>query len=1277
MAIAFGLILALSSIPPSTAIEWNDFTNNLATDLAPLITLFGEQVTKQFLSESLSIWDNVIFAMAPLGILTAVVSAIRVCGNSSLRAFIGRAQESPGTAEVELLSCTSETTSELWHEGGIARVFGSPQILEVVKLQTEDEDYKGPGCTAGIELFDGACREGAWVAVKGTQLDLEKSRYHRPNLSLNIGIKRQPKRVTYIAAAFGTILQLGVLVYAGLTAYLYPTQFLLDETGKLIESYAFPFTLAGTLLLCLGMFLCAFIIEQSTQEVHYKKKDTSQMYWVQPGGQKIGDQVFGSFIGCSNDSKYIISKAGDRNKFNRILWVTVVVTILGFIVQFVGLRAMHSSVIMAQLGATLLMAIIRAGLRAQRGTEMRDLVAMEVNDGKDDRNIIQGHELDFLAMKLEDVDALFVSRKQAGKLSASENFQAGKGIRSLVARARLARLTSEGHGLSWKGLQVREIASQLQAAIENAMEILSSRLGDDLSKVRQLHWPIYIRGGLNDEAFYLRLRKEGLGWKSDCSELEAVIGLWAWSLLRSDCSDGGRSSDKRNIRMITAVPDFGINEAKIWYQAWIQRRLVLEQGNFDRTNTVYRMTEGRPLFGCQVSQDIGDRATAIPLFVFTQNSTLTMCAQDVFMSFLGAVLRNIDDIGGKTTVRSSFEQSAFLLENSRIEDMANCFENSGLGSREDAYMCIVPLLMRESKLPGMDDALAAVRNHVKSFIKNDNKFTEAETLLQWICSNSSISEAKKPYLELAELYRTAMRHQDQKVRTVGFNGVCQLLEQVSKGDRSSAMSKLAYQYGWIGLQIASEIGDSKSLERLKRCGAAEDEVPDYVEAKLWRWAQKNNTTVIRYLIGKKGYHVDEKGPDGRTPLSWAAQHGNVDVATLLLEKNADRNIRDTEGRTPLLFAARNGHSSLVRMLLHEDTASLNIGILGSPLILAAKNGHEECVRILLDEPGIKIDIRDDSGYTALDHARAGDYENIVELLIENKAVFNPSGVLGWANGRGYQKIVDLVIENGVEYEDVFREAALHGHHLIVASLIKKGKVNFDVYGDRSLLLAVDMGHREVAGLLIKEGVKCEGVLVLAARRGYTEVVELLAEVGAGITAYETSESEEALERAANAGHKRIVELLIGKGVSFQGVALQEAARTGRLEIVELLIEKGVNLKANGATALKKAARAGWDAIVELLIKNGVDLRGSLATAAEGGHQSIAKRLLDAGADINEDEGAVLFGAVQWGNLAMADFLIKNGADVNAKDGSALKWAEQRNKKMAELLSLNGARRTSI
>jgi hypothetical protein len=108
---------------------WDDFSNNLATDLAPVISLFGEQVTKQNLSESTTYLDYIIFAMAPIGVITAIVSAVRVSGSPSLRAFVGRAKEGQGNIEAELLSSTSRDVCELYNNGGIARVIGRPKIL--------------------------------------------------------------------------------------------------------------------------------------------------------------------------------------------------------------------------------------------------------------------------------------------------------------------------------------------------------------------------------------------------------------------------------------------------------------------------------------------------------------------------------------------------------------------------------------------------------------------------------------------------------------------------------------------------------------------------------------------------------------------------------------------------------------------------------------------------------------------------------------------------------------------------------------------------------------------------------------------------------------------------------------------------------------------------------------------------------------------------------------------------------------------------------------------
>ena len=75
---------------PSTRFSGDDFINNLGSDLAPLLTLFGEQVTKQFLTMSLGWADNILLAVGPLGIITIIVSAIRVGNVSILKALIGR-----------------------------------------------------------------------------------------------------------------------------------------------------------------------------------------------------------------------------------------------------------------------------------------------------------------------------------------------------------------------------------------------------------------------------------------------------------------------------------------------------------------------------------------------------------------------------------------------------------------------------------------------------------------------------------------------------------------------------------------------------------------------------------------------------------------------------------------------------------------------------------------------------------------------------------------------------------------------------------------------------------------------------------------------------------------------------------------------------------------------------------------------------------------------------------------------------------------------------------
>ncbi|RSM09365.1 hypothetical protein CEP52_004221 [Fusarium oligoseptatum] len=133
------LLIGASLFTQATAGPGEDFANNLFSDLGPLLALFGERVTTQFLSQATGWADSILLAMAPLGIITIIVSAIRVSGPPILKAIIGRARESRAVAEAELMSSTSGEVCELWSGQQIVRVMGKGPIREFIILFPEEQ----------------------------------------------------------------------------------------------------------------------------------------------------------------------------------------------------------------------------------------------------------------------------------------------------------------------------------------------------------------------------------------------------------------------------------------------------------------------------------------------------------------------------------------------------------------------------------------------------------------------------------------------------------------------------------------------------------------------------------------------------------------------------------------------------------------------------------------------------------------------------------------------------------------------------------------------------------------------------------------------------------------------------------------------------------------------------------------------------------------------------------------------------------------------------------
>lgn len=231
-----------------------EFSNNLLSDLAPLLTLFGEQVTKQFLSMSMGWADNILLSLGPLGIMTILVSTIRVSGVKRLKTIVGRARESKATAEAELLSSTSHEVCEMWDDQQVVRTFGSPKTLQIVIT------HEKSGLIAR-NLKD-AYLDGYLVDTRGRKLSSDELEElgEAPNLTLNAPGSTVSNVELWAWVLVGTVAQLSAVVFPGVMQYRW---------GWRVASYGYPCYLLGTVTLIAGLTLCSRTIEGSTTELNF------------------------------------------------------------------------------------------------------------------------------------------------------------------------------------------------------------------------------------------------------------------------------------------------------------------------------------------------------------------------------------------------------------------------------------------------------------------------------------------------------------------------------------------------------------------------------------------------------------------------------------------------------------------------------------------------------------------------------------------------------------------------------------------------------------------------------------------------------------------------------------------------------------------------------------------------------------------------------------------------------------------------------------------------
>lgn len=239
--------------------------------------------------------------------------------------------------------------------------------------------------------------------------------------------------------------------------------------------------------------------------------------------------------------------------------------------------------------------------------------------------------------------------------------------------------------------------------------------------------------------------------------------------------------------------------------------------------------------------------------------------------------------------------------------------------------------------------------------------------------------------------------------------------------------------------------------------------------EMLKASERGDVNRVRELLARDSTLVNAKGAHHKTPLHWAAEKNNAELAELLVAAGADLNVEVSWGMTPLAWAANMGSRAAADILLAAgarpqlnmwcaaglgmldvvesfwdgpdklkanagQTRSRDLGngkwgkapppenyaeLISEAFYIAARNGHINVAKFLL-EKGAGINCRGLFGAPGLHWAAINGHKPMVEFLIERGAdlslrdqQFN-STALGWALEGKQEEIAELLRTNGLD-----------------------------------------------------------------------------------------------------------------------------------------------------------------------------------------------------------------------------------------------------------------------
>jgi ankyrin repeat protein len=309
-------------------------------------------------------------------------------------------------------------------------------------------------------------------------------------------------------------------------------------------------------------------------------------------------------------------------------------------------------------------------------------------------------------------------------------------------------------------------------------------------------------------------------------------------------------------------------------------------------------------------------------------------------------------------------------------------------------------------------------------------------------------------------------------------------------------------------------------------------------------AALNSHTGIIDLLLDGGADIDRQDAEGHTPLYMAAARRQTPAARLLLRRGADPNARDSSQSTPLhicvmmTVAGRVDFELLTLLLDHGADPNARDSFRMTPLHKAASWCPNPGVAALLLDHGADIEARDGMGHTPLMLAAQHQKRDNVRLLLQRGADphsqrrrkgLSPETALSAArcvaSGEGDPEVAYHIMEAmGPEY--ALLSAAERGDLEATRALLDAGASATGPFSYPS-----DREEQDYWGL--------DTPLVAAAGSGYTGIVRLLLERGAGADTYSLNL---AFSCARRKKHEEVARLLEAAGASEEQLQQQVRGR---------------------------------------------------------------------------------------------------------------------------------------